>query len=82
MASFNDVAAALQNLLEEQGTPRNVREKVQGMILAIRAPGDSGGMKADKLLMQLDDLQSDVNIPTYVRTQLWSVSSMLEDLDE
>ncbi len=81
MATFDDIAEALQNLLEEQGTPRNVREKVQGMLVAIRQQGDPR-MKADKLLMQLDDLQSDVNIPTYVRTQLWSVSSMLEDLEE
>ena len=81
MANFEEIAAALRNLLDEQGTPRNVREKVQGMLQAISVKGEPG-MKADRLLMELDDLQADVNIPTYVRTQLWSISGMLEDLDE
>ena len=81
MATFDDIADALQGMIEEQGAPRNVREKVSGMIQAIKSEGDKH-ILADKLLMQLDDLQSDINIPTYVRTQLWSVSSMLENLDQ
>ena len=80
MASFDEIAEALQMLTEEQGTPRNVREKAQLMIQTIKGEGDPH-MKADRLLMELDDLQSDVNIPPYVRTQLWSISSMLENLD-
>ena len=67
-------------LLEEQGTPRNVREKVQGMIAQLKEPGEER-LKADQLLSQLDELQSDVNIPSYIRTQLWSVSSMLENME-
>jgi uncharacterized protein (UPF0147 family) len=81
MATFNDVAQGLQMLLEEQGTPRNVREKVTGMLTTIKAEGDAH-LKADKLLMELDDLQSDVNIPSYVRTMLMSISGMLEDIEE
>lgn len=82
MTSFDQVASALRMLLEEQGTPRNVREKVQGMIAAINAKGADRQLLADKLLMQLEDLQADVNIPAYVRTQLWSISSMLESLEQ
>ncbi len=81
MTSFDNVAQGLKMLLEEQGTPKNVREKVQGMLTAIAEPGEAR-LKADKLLSQLDELQSDVNIPSYVRTQLWSISSMLEDIEE
>lgn len=82
MATFEQIVGALRMLLEEQGTPRNVREKVQGMIASINQKGEDPRLKADKLLMLLDDLQSDVNIPPYVRTQLWSISGMLEDLQE
>lgn len=81
MATFNDVSQGLQMLLEEQGTPRNVREKVQRMLSTIKGDGDVN-LKADKLLMELDNLQSDVNIPSYVRTMLMSISGMLEDIDE
>lgn len=80
MAGFDKIASGLRMLLEEQGTPRNVREKVQGMLKAISAGGDTQ-LLADKLLMELEDLQSDVNIPSYVRTQIWSISGMLESMD-
>jgi len=81
MTTFKDVSNALRMLLEEQGTPRNVREKVNGMLKTIQLPGEAR-MKADKLLMELEDLQSDVNIPSYVRTQIWGISGMLENLEE
>ncbi len=81
MATFSEIATAMQGLLEEQGTPRNVREKLQGMLAGIKEPGEAK-MKADRMLAALDDLQSDLNIPSYVRTGLWSISSMLENLDE
>ena len=80
MASFDDVAGALRDLLDEQGTPRNVREKVTRMLQSLKS-GEEPRVLADKLLMSLDELQSDINIPSYVRTQLWNVSSMLEALD-
>lgn len=81
MTTFNDISNALRLLLDEQGTPRNVREKVNGMLKEIQQPGEQR-MKADRLLMELEDLQSDVNIPSYIRTQLWSISGMLENIDE
>lgn len=77
---FENVAQGLKMLLEEQGTPRNVRERVQGMLAKLKEPGDAR-LKADQLLAELDELQGDVNIPSYVRTQLWSISSMLEDIE-
>ena len=80
MASFDDIGVAMETLLEEQGTPKNVKEKVTNMLVVVKDKSDPH-LKADQLLMQLDDLQSDVNIPNYIRTQIWSISSMLEDLD-
>ncbi len=81
MATFDDIAQGFKMLLDEQGTPRNVREKVRGMLQSLKEEEDAR-LKANKLLAQLEDLQSDVNIPSYVRTQLWSISSMLEDIEE
>jgi len=81
MATFDDVAQGFRMLLEEQGTPRNVREKAKAMLQSL-GEAEEMRLKADRLLAQLDDLQSDVNIPSYVRTQLWSISSMLEDIEE
>jgi uncharacterized protein (UPF0147 family) len=38
-------------------------------------------LKADKCIHDLDDISSDVNLQPFVRTQLWSVVSMLEALE-
>jgi len=81
MATFPEVADALRYLLDEQGTPKNVRERVNRMLAIIKEEGEAR-MKADKLLMELDDLQSDINIPTYVRTQIWGIAGMLERIEE
>ncbi|RME30747.1 hypothetical protein D6789_04715 [Candidatus Woesearchaeota archaeon] len=80
MATLNEVSEAMRMLINEQDIPRNVRDKMQQMIAEIKAGGDQR-ILADKLLMQLEDLQSDINLPSYVRTHIWSLSSMLENLE-
>ncbi len=81
MATLSEVSEAMRMVIEEQGVPRNVREKMQQMIAETKS-GKDYRILADQLLMQLEDLQSDVNIPSYVRTHIWSISSMLENLEE
>lgn len=81
MTSFEEIANAMQQLVEEQGTPRNVREKMGRMASDLRSDGEAR-MKADRILAELEELQNDINIPSFVRTQLWSISSMLENLDD
>lgn len=81
MATFKQVSENIKILLEEQGTPRNVREKLHAMLIEIKKE-DESAMKADRLLMQLDNLLSDINVPSYIRTGLMTLSSQLEDLEE
>ena len=79
MDKFNKVEISMKMLQEDSGTPRSVREKLGHMITYLKSSHDDS-TKISTVLGQLEDLCSDVNIPPYVRTQLYSISSMLEQV--
>jgi uncharacterized protein (UPF0147 family) len=65
---------------EDSGTPRSVREKLSQMIAYCKSPDDDS-TKVSTMLSRLEDMSSDVNIPPYVRTQLYSISGLLEQIE-
>ncbi len=70
----------MRMLQEDTSTPRSVREKLGNMINYLRTAEDDS-TKVSNVLGQLEELSSDVNIPPFVRTQLFSISSMLEQIE-
>jgi uncharacterized protein (UPF0147 family) len=80
MGKFDRVEIAMKMLQEDPGTPRSVREKLHNMIHYLKQPHDDS-TKVSTVLSQLEELCSDVNIPPFVRTQMYSISSMLEQID-
>jgi len=38
-------------------------------------------MKVNKSLSELDEISNDINLPTFIRTQIWGIASMLEQLE-
>lgn len=80
MGKFDKIEISMRMLQEDSGTPRSVREKLGNMINYLRAAGDDS-TKVSMVLSTLEELSSDVNIPAYVRTQLYSISSMLEQVE-
>ena len=80
MNKFDKIEYAIKMLQEDTGTPRSVREKLGQMINYLKSNSDDS-TKVSNVLSQLEDMSSDVNIPAYVRTQLYSLSSMLEQIE-
>ena len=79
MTTFAKVEVMMKMLQEDSGTPRSVREKLGQMITYLKSSQDDS-TKVSTVLGQLEDLSSDVNIPAFVRTQLYSISGMLEQI--
>jgi len=79
MASFGKIEFAIKMLQEDQGTPRSVREKLSRMIVYLKQPVDDS-TKISTLLSEFEELSSDVNIPPFIRMQIYSISGMLEAL--
>jgi uncharacterized protein (UPF0147 family) len=80
MGKFDKVEIAMRMLQEDHGTPRSVREKLHNMISYLKSNLDDS-TKISTVLSNLEDMSSDVNIPAFVRTQLYSISSMLEQIE-
>jgi uncharacterized protein (UPF0147 family) len=80
MNKFEKVEVAMRMLQEDSSAPRSVREKLGQMITYLKQPIDDN-TKISTVLMKLEDFSNDVNIPAFVRTQIYSISGMLEAIE-
>jgi len=79
-ASFSQIIEALNDLKNDQGIPKNLKNKILEMLEDLKATEDNS-MVVNKLLSELEDISSDINLQPFVRTQLYNISSMLETLN-
>jgi uncharacterized protein (UPF0147 family) len=77
--TFQKVEIMMKMLQEDQGTPRSVREKLNYMMNYLKGKDDAS-TKVSTCLGILEELSQDVNIPAYVRNQLFSISATLEQI--
>ena len=59
--------------------PRSVREKLNAITQYLKQPVDDS-TKIATILSDIEEQCMDVNIPPFVRTQLYSISGILESL--
>jgi uncharacterized protein (UPF0147 family) len=73
------VISALEELCDDNTVPRNIKVKLQELTTLLKDPSKSA-MTINKALHDLDEINDDINLPSYIRTQIWNVVSMLEKL--
>lgn len=79
MANIQEILEILTVIEEDNSVPRNVRVKIKSAMAMLEGSnGSTMNMTFDKILQELDDLSEDPNLPTYTRTQIWSLVSSLE----
>jgi len=78
--SFKDIKSALNTLKDDEGLPRNIREKIDKIINSLDEDCELS-LKVGKSLHTLDEISEDMNIQPFIRTQVWNVTSMLEKLN-
>jgi len=74
---ISSIMEAVSELLSDSTVPRNVKVKLENVIKALKEEGDIS-LKINRVLNDLDEMTSDVNLQPYTRTQLWNIVSMLE----
>ena len=80
--SVQDIISLLSQIEEDFTIPKNVRVKVKNAYTFLSEDCKSLGVRVDKSLQELDDISDDPNVPSYVRTQIWNVVSLLEGISE
>jgi len=76
----DEIIQALTNLKEDDGVPKNVRSKIDVIITDLNDLTELS-TKVSKSLHNLDEVSEDLNLPGFIRTQIWNISSMLEKLN-
>lgn len=79
MEQVDEIIDLLQGLKEELSIPRNVKEKIDNTIEAMKSEMDIK-IKVNKALQELDEIADDPNIEAYTRTMIWNIVSLLEKL--
>jgi uncharacterized protein len=74
---IQDVIDILSMIEEDEAVPKKVKEKVVNIIHSLKDEGELS-LKIHKCLDELDKIAEDVNLQTFIRTQVWNASSMLE----
>ena len=82
MVKAKDVVEMITEIIEDPTLPKNIKANLECIISVLKdAKTKDLKLKADKCIHDLDEISSDVNLQPFVRTQLWSIVSMLEALE-
>jgi len=82
MVKVNDVIEVVNEIVEDPTLPRNIKAKLEEINSELKkAENKDLRLRADKCIHELDSISSDVNLQPFIRTQIWSIVSMLEALE-
>ena len=68
----------LSQIEQDDCVPKNVRTRLQNAMAALQENTKDNKINANKALQELDEVSDDANVPSYIRTQIWNVCSVLE----
>ena len=71
------VIDALKELEGDSSLPKNVKTKVASIIKILEEKGEVS-MKVSRALHELESLADDSTTPSFTRTQLFNITSMLD----
>ncbi len=75
---IEDVIQILCQIEEDYSVPKNIRSRIKTAIDVLSEDGVLPGVKASKAIDELEAASDETNLPTYTRTQIWQVVSLLE----
>jgi len=76
---IQDIIESLNILMEDTTVPKNVKIKIENIIIILKEEEDLS-IKVNKALHELDEIADDTNLQPFTRTQIWNVVSLLEKL--
>jgi len=72
---IQEIIFTLNELKEDNTVSKNIKEKVERIITFLEEDADLG---VDKAINEIEEMMENNNIPSYTRTQIWNVISLLE----
>jgi len=79
---INQALAMLNEVAQDNTTPRNIRRAAKEAADALQATEHSLGVRASNAISILDEISQDPNMPPYTRVKLWNVVSVIEAIKD
>ena len=79
IAKINELLEQIKN---DRTVPKNVRNSIEIAQSDLIDKSKDTLVKINSAISILEEASNDTNIPTYTRTQIWNIISMLEVLNE
>jgi uncharacterized protein (UPF0147 family) len=75
---FENIIPIIQQVANDRSVPRNIRIKCEDSIKILQNGKEDLAVRINTVISCMDDISNDPNIPTYTRTQIWNIVSLLE----
>lgn len=82
LARLKQALETLESLVNNQTTPRNIRNGIREIIKSLNDESLAISVRAANAISMLDELTQDPNMSSHVRVMLWQVVSSLEGIRE
>ena len=80
--SLENAIQTLNQLATSHSTPKNFKKTITDLMTELKSDEYSISVRAANAISSLDDITQDPNVPSFVRTSLWQVVSVLESIRE
>ena len=77
---LKEVAEILVRIVEDTSIPRNIRRAATEAREILLKEDQSPAIRASAVIIMLDDMANDPNIPVHARTLVWNIASELEPI--
>ncbi len=80
--AVDDVLDMMSEINEDGSVPRNVKQILNEVKDIFKDTENELKIRVDAAMQKLEDLSSNPNLPSHTRTQIWNMTSVLEDLNQ
>ncbi|WP_461461917.1 UPF0147 family protein [Methanobrevibacter sp.] len=77
---FEEVSEILTFIMENNTVPRNIRRAAEESIGILSNEEEDETVRASAVIVILDNISNDPNIPVHARTLIWEILSKLESI--
>ncbi|MBS3062154.1 MAG: UPF0147 family protein [Candidatus Diapherotrites archaeon] len=79
-----EVKTLMEGIVGDSTVPRNIRSVLSDAIhkISSQAESDEIGVAIGTAIYLMEDISSDINMPSHTRTEIWTIISQLESIKE
>ena len=81
-ANVEKLVEMMKEIIEDRTVPKNIKKAVEEAIKELTNRDNELMVRINGCVSILDEIATDPNIPLYTRTQLWTIVSLVEKLNE